>query len=90
MNVAVIPIVDGDLALRNSAELNPLTDAKTITRVADAPAATFIKTGVEAMAKSGAVVGEVKYSAVSEATPVAAIAIVWILLLTLSFHRLKK
>jgi hypothetical protein len=70
LNVAAMPPINGDVALRESAESNPLTDVRKIADIPDDPVATLIETGSDAMAKSGAVVGDVKYSAVSGTTPV--------------------
>jgi len=60
LNLAVMPAIDGDMALRETAESNPLTDVSKTSDAPDAPAATLIETGSDAMAKSGAIVGEVK------------------------------
>jgi hypothetical protein len=47
-------------ARRDSAELNPLTDANVSPDTAVAPAARVIVAGDDAMAKLGAVDGDVK------------------------------
>jgi hypothetical protein len=90
LNVAEMPFVDGDPALRDRVESNPLTDAMMTSDAPDAPVATLIETGDDTMARSGTVVGDVKYSAVSDRAFVSVIVTVWTLLVTLSFHRLKK
>jgi hypothetical protein len=90
LNVALMPVIDSDEALRATAESNPLTDVRKTSDTPDAPTATLIEAGTDAMAKSGAVVGEVKYSAVSDTLLAAVIVTGWILPLTLSFHRLKN
>jgi hypothetical protein len=90
LNVAVMPSVDGDAALRDTAEPNPFTDAMMTSDVPDAPVATLIEAGDDTKAKSGAVVEDVKYSAVSDRAFAAVIVTVWTLLVTLSFHRSKK
>jgi hypothetical protein len=73
LNVASMPVVEGDFALRETAESNPLTDVRKTSDTPDAPTATLIEAGIDAIAKSGADVGEVKYSAVSDTLPVAVI-----------------
>jgi hypothetical protein len=90
LNVALMPVIESDLALRETAESNPLTDVRKTFDTPDAPAATRIEAGSDAIAKSGPDVGEVKYSAVIDTLPVAVIVTGWILPVTLSFHLLKN
>jgi hypothetical protein len=90
LNVPVMPLIEGEAALRDTAESNPLTDAIMTSDSPSAPVDTLIAAGDDARAKSGAVVGEVKYSAVSDRTFVAVIVTVCTRLVTLSFQRAKK
>jgi hypothetical protein len=60
LNVAVIPVIDADVAPSKSEESNPLTKVRKIVDAITAPGEALIEAGSDEMAKSGAVVGEVK------------------------------